>query len=326
MALGRSRPGGRANNWIDGENAARYEVVMALHISGGDDLATRLGGTMGLLDRALRRHVLAILSGLATAADFQALFQGLRYRSRGRRRFRDIADFIAHLDQRDRGPIAELVRDVFESARVFTMVAAGRIPAADEARAAGHANLRLATDASISSVCAMNRKAAGAAIDRAADHLNHGLHPSDRDAFVFDAYCNRVKWHPAFHDHELLHEFVAVLRDNKLLEASEQALMESRGDRLALFVLALLHGVEIALEHGEPIILQAGFFNRERRLEVKAHIVLNDLNKPVFMPLCVFLTDLKPEGRCDEALLSSEAHGWTMPIVLDPEGMLISQI
>lgn len=299
---------------------------MASNISGVGDLGARLAGTKGLLDRALRRHVLAILRGSASAADFQALFQGLRFRSKGRRRFREIADFIAHPDQRDRGPIADLVRDVFESARVFTMVAGGRVPSADEARAAGHANLRLATDISISSLCAMNRKAAGSAINRAADHLNHGLHPSERDAFVFDAYCNRVKWHPAFHDHELLDEFVAVLWDNKLLEPLERAQMASSGERLTLFVLALLHGVEIALKDREPIILQAGFFNRERRLEVKAHIVFDDLNKPVFMPLCVFLTDLQPKGRCDDALLSSEVHGWTMPIALNPDGMLITQI
>jgi hypothetical protein len=295
---------------------------MSQHLSAGGDLGSRLTGTKGLLDRALRHHVLAILGGSGTAADSQALFQGLRFRSRGRRRFRDIADFIAHPDIRNQGAVAELVRDVFEGARVFTMIAGGLVPSPDEARAAGHANLRLATEAAIAKQCAMSRKAAAAAIDRAADLLKHRLRPTERDAFVFDTYCNRLKWDPAFHDHELHDEFVAVLRDNKLLLGGEEAALADQGDRLSLFVLSLLHGVEVELPNGERAVLQAGFFNRERRLEVKAHLVFDDLNKPVFVPLCVFLTSLQPEGRCDDALLSSEPHGWTMPIVLGDFGKL----
>lgn len=286
------------------------------------DLASRLAGTKGILTRALRQHVVTILNGSATAADFQALFQGLRFRSKGRKRFRDIADFIAHRDVRDRGAVAELVRDIFASGRVYAMAAAGQAPSPADASAAGHANLRRATDASITATCAMTRKAAGGAIDRAAGMLENGLLPSERDAFVFDSYGNRLKWHPAFHDYELFDEFAAVLRDNGLLEPSERDRLSSHSDRLALFVIALLHGTEIELAGGETVVLQAGFFNRERRLEVKAHFVFDDLAKPVFMPLCVFLTSLQPEGFCDKTLLASEPHGWTMPILLGEDGVL----
>jgi hypothetical protein len=242
---------------------------MSANAANAADFGTRLAGTKGLLDQGLRCRVLTMLAGAAGSSDFQALFQGLRFRSRGRRRFRDVADFIAHPDVRDRGAVAELVRDVFTSARVFTMIAAGQTPSAEEARVAGHANLRLATDADVAAQCATRRKAAGAAIDRAAAMLDRGLLPTDRDAFVFNSYCNRLKWHPAFHDRELFEEFAAVLRDNKLLDASEMETLERHADRLALFVIAQLHGVEVELATGETIALQAGFFNRERRLEVK---------------------------------------------------------
>lgn len=289
---------------------------MSTRAANAADIGTRLGGAKGLLERGLRHRALAVLAGTAAASDFQALFQGLRFRSRGRRRFRDIADFIAHPEVRDRGAIAELVRDVFTSARVFTMIAAGQAPSSEEARLAGHANLRLATDAAISGQCAMGRKAAGAAIDRAASILEHGLLPTDRDAFVFNSYCNRLKWHPAFHDHELLDEFTAVLRDNKLLEASEVGALRRQANLLTLFVLAQLHGVEVELTTGETVTLQAGFFNRERRLEIKAHLTFSDLAKPIFMPLCVFLTHIQPEVHCDNQLLHSETYGWDMPITL----------
>lgn len=86
------------------------------------------------------------------------------------------------------------MRDVFASARVFTMAAMGQAPSPEEARLAGHANLRLATDAAIAAKCAMNRRTAGAAIDRTAAMLERSLFPAERDAFVFNNYCKRLKW------------------------------------------------------------------------------------------------------------------------------------
>jgi hypothetical protein len=286
------------------------------------DLGARLAGKKGLIEQGLRQRVVAILAGAPAADDFKALFLDLRFRSRGRKRFRDMADYIAHREVRDRGMIAELVRDIFVSARVFMKFAMGDVPSSEEARAAGHANLRLVTDRAIAQDCAMSRKAAEAAIDRAAAMLDCGLLPSDRDKFVFNRYANRVKWHPAFYDHELLDEFVAVLLANKLLLPGEERVLRGLGERLTLYILSLLHGSEIALSTNERVVLQAGFFNEDRWLEVKAYLTFSDLGKPIYMPLCVFLTGLRPEGRCDAELLASEAHGWDMPITVDDAGML----
>ena len=139
------------------------------------DLGDRLAGKRGLLERGLRQRVIAILSGAGTTDDFKTLFLELRFKTKGRKRFRDVADFIAHRDVRDRGAIADIVRDIFISARVFTMFAGGQVPSAEEARAAAHANLRLTTDQNIAADCATTRKAAEAAVDRAAKMLEKGL-------------------------------------------------------------------------------------------------------------------------------------------------------
>ena len=286
------------------------------------DLGDRLAGKRGLIARSLRQRVLAILGGTGSSEDYKTLFLDLRFKTKGKKRFRDIADFIAHRDVRDRGAIAELVRDIFVSARVFTMFMGGQVPSPEEARAAARANIRLATDQAIASDCAMTRKAAEAAVDRAATMLDHGLYPAERDKFVFNHYGNRLKWHPAFHDDEILNEFVAVLLDNKVLLATEEVGLRALGDRLTLYVLALLHGSEVELTTKDRVVLQAGFFNDERRLEVKAYLSFEDIGKPVFMPLCVFLTKLQPEGRCDSALLASEPHGWDMPISVNASGVL----
>jgi hypothetical protein len=95
---------------------------------------------------------------VGSGEDYRALIQDLRFRCKGRRKFREISDFLSHRDVRDRGPVTNLVRDIFVSARVFAMILGNQIPTVAEARAAAHANLRLATDATIAAECAMSRK------------------------------------------------------------------------------------------------------------------------------------------------------------------------
>ena len=82
--------------------------------------------------------------------------------------------------------------------------------------------------------------------------------------------------------------------------------------------------MEIELPSKQRVALQAGFFNRERRLEVKAYLTFHDIGKPVYLPLCVFLTGLRPEEHCEPRLLASEPHGWNTPIGLDRAGKLVA--
>lgn len=281
------------------------------------DLGTRLGGAKGLQRRALRRRVEAIISARAKPEDYHALFLELRFRTKGHVKFRDVADFIAHRNVRDRGQIAQLVRDIFVAARVFQMMMLNIVPSPDEAREAAHANLRLATDAAITNYCATSRQSAVKAIDRAADMLKADIYPVEADVNVFNTFGNRLKWHPPYHDCDILDDFVAVLIDNGLLAIGEERELREQGEQLTLYVLALFHGSEIELTTKDRVVLQAGFFNNERRLEVKAHLTFTEFKKPIFMPLCVFLTHLQPEGYCDERLISSEPHGWDMPIRID---------
>ena len=300
----------------------RILTPLKKHVALASDLGVRLGGKKGLLERALRRHVENILSGVGSGEDYRALIQDLRFRCKGKRKFREVSDFLSHRDVRDRGPVTNLVRDIFVSARVFAMILGNQIPTVADARAAAHANLRLTTDATIAAECAMSRAGASLAIDHAANLLARGLYPGDRERFVFNVYGNRLKWRPAFHDHELLDEFVAVLFEAKLLRLPEVTALRRHGAQLSLFALALLHGSEIQVTTAERVVLQAAFFNQDRRLEVKAYLTFKELKKPIHMPLCVFLTELQPEPFCDADLLASEPHGWDMPLRLSPDWRL----
>jgi hypothetical protein len=87
-----------------------------------------------------------------------------------------------------------------------------------------------------------------------------------------------------------------------------------------------MHGVTISLGNGTKGELRAGYANRERRLEVKILITFHDLEKPLMVPVCMFLTALQPAPHCEATLLQSGRDQlpdeWSEPIELRADGKL----
>jgi hypothetical protein len=286
------------------------------------DLADRLRGRSDILQTSHRQRVQRILAGHGRSEDFGSLFVELRAKTYGSKRFREIGDFVGHRDVRNRGLIVDVVRDFASSMELFIEMSGNKPPSLEVACAGAKANLRLSTDEQIASTCAMSKASAEQAIDRATVMLKQGLLPSERDKFVFNSYTARIVWHPAFLDDDIVEEWITVLTRNNLLEKVEVVQMRQHSERLILYVLTLLHGVAVELQNKKKVTLQAGFFNRERRLEVKAYLNFDSAEKPMFAPLAVFLTSLQPEGLCENHLLESELHGWVQPIYLADDGLL----
>jgi hypothetical protein len=65
-----------------------------------------------------------------------------------------------------------------------------------------------------------------------------------------------------------------------------------------------MHGTAIALKVAQAPLL-CGFANRFGLLEVKVQIEFTDGPKPILSPVCMFLTDLRPEEHCEASLLAS---------------------
>ncbi len=79
-----------------------------------------------------------------------------------------------------------------------------------------------------------------------------------------------------------------------------------------------MHGCCVVLDNGRGFSLAAGYANRYEVLEVKARIILTEEPKPIIAPICLFLTQLKPEGHCSSELMTSApshpADCWEGPI------------
>jgi hypothetical protein len=70
-------------------------------------------------NREMRKRIERLLGGERKTEDLRCLFSDQRFRTEGRS-VREIGDFIAHRDRRDKGAVFEVVADLYGSAHFWT--------------------------------------------------------------------------------------------------------------------------------------------------------------------------------------------------------------
>lgn len=279
-----------------------------------------------MLDDDLRHRALRLLAGDRRVADLDRLFLGLRARASAQSCFREIGDFVAHRDIREKGLVTQRGRDVFTSVDVWSLKMRGREPTWDDISRAAHANLRLASDKQLRAGCGCQRRSAKQRLQRALAKIEQGKRPTDKEIQTLDYLGNRFIWKPAFTAAQLAAEFMQVLLRHGIIQPAEADCSEEIHNFLALYALALMHGSAILLENGHWGRLYAGCANRQRHLEVKVEIVFKELSKPLMAPICLFLTELSPEENCTPTLIESSdsvlCSHWDFPLDLGLDGKL----
>ena len=251
-----------------------------------------------MLDDDLRLRARRFLAGDLRTGDLDRLFLGQRDRSWGHAAFREIGDFVAHRDTREKGLVTQIGKDVFTSVEVWSLKLRGREPSrADIARAA-EANLRLASDEQIRSGCGCQRGAAEKRMRSALEKLDRGETPTQPEFKAFSYLGNRFIWKPAFTSRQLFAEFSDVLIRNNIATKPEIAALNEAEAFVAQYALSVMHGSTILLDDGTKARLYAGYANLDRFLEIKMEILFGELGKPLMAPVCLFLTDLRADQYC----------------------------
>jgi hypothetical protein len=279
-----------------------------------------------MIKKELQVRARRLIEGRGNVEDLDRLFLEQRQSFHGKESFRELGDFLAHRDERNKGPVTQRVRDIFTSFRVWSLGLRGVQPTEDDLRSAGLANLRLLTDQELKERCGMHRDAARTKFEKALRKLKSGFPLSDSDAKSLDFLANRFFWKPAFTDEVLHQDFVDVLIKNEVLTPVDRALPVQAKDLLTLYAIARLHGAAIRIEDGHIGTLYAGYANVERRLEVKIDMGSDDWPKPIQAPVCVFWTTLRCDDYCDAALIGQIQvptwNTWKDPIEVGPGNKL----
>lgn len=282
--------------------------------------------TNALADDDLRARARRLTSGDFRTGDLDRLFLGQRARAHGRACFREIGDFVAHRDTREKGVVTDVGRDVFTSVDVWSMDLRGLKPSAADLARAANANLRLASDKQLQEGCGCRRAVAGNRSRSALSKLERGEGPTEAELRVLRYLGNRFIWKPAFTSNQLFTEFREVLTRNGIIASDDAPRLDGAKAFLSLYALAVMHGSSLLLKDNHRARLFAGYANPERRLEVKVEITFTELDKPLTAPICLFLTDLAPEGHCHPDLIAPgrqvRVDHWPMPIEVGADGRL----
>lgn len=274
----------------------------------------------------LRYRARRLLDGDCRIVDLDRLFLGLRGHSGAQACFREIGDFVAHRDTREKGLVTQIGRDVFTSLDVWSLKMRGRDWSWDDIARAAYANLRLASDEQLLNGCGCRRPAAKQRLKRALAKARQGEAVSTGESRTLNYLGDSFIWRPAFNAKQLAHEFDQVLHRNGISQRDDGPFPNHVQNFLTLYALTIMHGSAILLENGTKARLFAGFANRERHLEVKVEIVFHELPKPIMAPICLFLTDLYPEEHCSPTLLEQMnpvlCTHWDFPIDIGANGRL----
>lgn len=275
-----------------------------------------------MIDADLDRRVKRLVRGECRTDDLDRLFLALRERSYGRASTREIGDFVAHRDQREKGPVTQKVRDIFTSFQTWVRISVERLPfTLADIRKVSEANLRIATDDQIQARLGLTRNVAKSVLEQALRKAEKGKDGTDRERRTVDYFGSAFVWNPAFTDAEVLDDLAHVLTKAGLLDPTDGAAFSAIAPFLALYVVSLMHGSAVLMEDGGRADLVAGFANDQGRLEVKARLTLADFKKPIFAPVCIFWTALIGSEHCAQTLLD-DPSGWEGPIEIDAAGKL----
>lgn len=273
----------------------------------------------------LRLRLRRLVAGEKRVEDLDRLYLSLRERSKDLEVVQEIGDFIAHRDTREKGLLTSVFGDVFTSLDIWSRPLRGVPVSREDVVRAAQANLRLASDDQLKLGCGATRAQAITHLSKAIAKI--GKKPlKDREYRTFAYLGTAFIWKPAFTAEQLHREFVEAVSRADLLDAAAGTRLESLRTFVALHALSVMHGSTLRLREGLKGRLWAGYANEGRLLEVKVEIAFDDAHKPIMAPICLFYTDLQPEGHCAEALIQNDdptyPWHWLDPIEVGRDGLL----
>ena len=271
----------------------------------------------------LRQRVERYLRGDCRVADLDRIFLGLRDRCHGLASIREIGDFVAHRDQREKGAVTDAVRDIHLSLDSWLHQGEGRFPNLAKAKRICAANLRTATDAQLDARLGLRREVVRSVLAQAIRKMDADRFEkvTKREQEVFNYLAGAFIWNPAFTDEQVGSELAGLLTKSGALRSVERAAFDANHDFLTLYITALMHDSAVVMDDGSRFELFAGFDNDQRRIEVKARIELAGWAKRITVPVCIFWTSLIGTDHCSDDLAAVPGK-WSGAIEIDPSGRL----
>jgi len=238
------------------------------------------------------------MGGMREIDDVAKLYFGKRQASYGRASFRELADFAAHPDLRNRGPVTDRIRDMRTTFKPLFDRAMTDVVNSADVFARAESNFRMATDEQVARLSdGRRRKEVQLVLTAALEKMRNpaALSLTEDEKKIVISFGDRLIWNPALLGQQVFDDFKFVMVKNGLLKAAESDRLDPLRSLVILHAISVMHGVAFELGEGMNGELQAGFDNRLGCLEVTANLSLAGYPKAVTMKVGLLWTDL--QGR-----------------------------
>lgn len=266
------------------------------------------------------------MGGMREIDDVAKLYFGKRQASYGRASFRELADFAAHPDLRNRGPVTDRIRDMRTTFKPLFDRAMTDVVSLADVFARAESNFRMATDEQIARLSGgRRRKEVQLVLTAALEKMRSpaALPLTEDEQGIVISFGDRLIWNPALLGQQIFDDFKFVMVRNGLLKAGESERLEPLRSLVILHAISVMHGVAFDLGDGMTGELQAGFDNRLGCLEVTANLSLSGYRKAVTMKVGLLWTDL--QGR-DHVSMDLVDHPGPWEFAIEVRGGLFAPI
>jgi hypothetical protein len=270
-----------------------------------------------------RLRVGRLMRGDRNVTDLDRLFADLRFADPGRPTVTEIGDFAAHREERNKGIAMRRASDIQISARIWVRQHFGIVPSIEDARAAGFANLKIATDEQIRRQLGTNRQVARSQFIQGLKQLERGQMPSAKQKAAVDYLGGSFVWQFAFDDATLAGEFADVLIESGALAASDRDAFIGIAPFFALHAITLMHGARLELPDRQFAPLRAVVRAETGTLRVVADVPVENFGKPIGCIVTIFETGLAAADHCDVELPGDPLTA-VFPLEIGRDGRLVA--
>jgi hypothetical protein len=281
----------------------------------------------------LMSRVQRLLNGGSGESDLSALFLRLRERCYGIASVREIGDFIAHSEERKKGPVTEEAREFFGHLRIMlpglkAPIDLSNVPV--EFASVATANLGRVDTVTIRIETGLGRHAAHAALKAALGKFGPGAPGrlrqerdlSEQETTVLRCALRHAISRPAFTDESLHTDFLLALEKNNLIDRGQKRLLRHLKEPLALHAIAWMHQTEVVLDDNWRAQLFGGFLGGSLIVSAIAAVV-GKTGGPMIAST-ILQTSLRPTDWCSADLIQEIVDiTWHCPIEVNQEPKLV---
>lgn len=284
----------------------------------------------------VRLRVDRFLSGDRRPRDLDVIFTDLRFRCSGNQAIRDVGNFVAHAEERDRGIACESIRNLalcfkLHMEREHARKQGDPLPGSvADLRDAALAALSMDTPERVRQKTLMGKKQAKRCLERAYAKIDsfEGNVPVLNDRLTLEEkrvmrrYFVTVLAMPAFIDDDLVAQLGDCLIRNKFMLKSQQLKLREARDYLALYVIERMNLANIDLRNGEYATLRLGYKLNSGLLSIDAWIPMAAMGIQMHVSNVAFATHYDPSQWCEPELLLALEAGGSREIEISDSGLL----